>query len=84
MLLLGVFPRGPKPDATREKLQEVNRQIAQLDDGSHVTYLDIGNAFLSPDNIAVSGNHAGLSSPECTRLPALGRRHGAHALAAAR
>ena len=33
ILLLGVFPRSPKPDATRKKLEEVNRQIAKLDDG---------------------------------------------------
>ena len=49
VLLLGVFPRGQKPDATRAKLEEVNRQISRLDDGSHVTYLDIGKAFLNPD-----------------------------------
>ncbi len=49
ILLLGVFPRGAKPDETREKLDQVNRQIAHLDDGSNVTYLDIGKAFLNPD-----------------------------------
>lgn len=49
VLLLGVFPRGPKPDATRALLEDVNRRIAKLDDGSHVTYLDIGKAFLNPD-----------------------------------
>ena len=49
ILLLGVFPRGQKPDATREKLQAVNAKIARLDDGSHVKYLDIGKAFLNED-----------------------------------
>ncbi len=49
ILLLGVFPRGQKPDATREKLQAVNEKIAKLDDGSHVKYLDIGKAFLNED-----------------------------------
>jgi len=49
VLLLAVFPRGQKPDATRAKLDDVNRQIARLDDGSHVTYLDIGKAFLNSD-----------------------------------
>jgi lysophospholipase L1-like esterase len=49
ILLLGVFPRGQKPDATREKLQAVNARIARLDDGSHVKFLDIGKAFLNED-----------------------------------
>jgi lysophospholipase L1-like esterase len=49
VLLLGVFPRGQKPDATREKLQAVNTKIAGLDDGSHVKFLDIGKAFLNQD-----------------------------------
>jgi len=49
VLLLGVFPRSPKPDATRKKLEEVNRQISKLDDGKHVTFLDIRKFFLNPD-----------------------------------
>jgi len=49
ILLLGVFPRGQKPDATREKLQAVNARIARLDDGSQVKFLDIGKAFLNED-----------------------------------
>jgi lysophospholipase L1-like esterase len=49
VLLLGVFPRGQKPNATREKLSAVNAKIAHLDDGSHVKYLDIGKAFLNED-----------------------------------
>jgi lysophospholipase L1-like esterase len=50
VLLLGVFPRGEKPDASRAKLEEVNRQVSRLDDGTNVTYLDIGKAFTNPDN----------------------------------
>jgi lysophospholipase L1-like esterase len=49
ILLLGVFPRSQKPDATREKLQAVNAKIKGLDDGSHVKFLDIGKAFLNED-----------------------------------
>lgn len=49
VLLLGVFPRSQKPDNRRAKLEQVNREIAGLDDGSHVTYLDIGKAFLNAD-----------------------------------
>src|SRR5262249_32301417 len=33
VLLLGVFPRSQKPDATRKKLEEVNRQVSRLGDG---------------------------------------------------
>ena len=50
VLLLGVFPRGEKPNPQREKLQEVNRQIAMLDDGGKtVRYLDFGAKFVQPD-----------------------------------
>jgi beta-glucosidase len=49
ILLLGVFPRSPKPDATREKLQAVNAKIAGLDNSSHIKFLDIGKAFLNDD-----------------------------------
>jgi beta-glucosidase len=49
ILLLGVFPRDPKPSARRDKLSSVNARIAKLDDGSHVKFLDIGKAFLSDD-----------------------------------
>jgi lysophospholipase L1-like esterase len=49
VLLLGVFPRGEKPNATRDKLAEVNEKIASLADGKRVTYLDIGKQFLNDD-----------------------------------
>ncbi len=49
ILLLGVFPRGPKPNPGREKLSEVNEKIASLGDGKMVTYLDIGKNFLNED-----------------------------------
>jgi lysophospholipase L1-like esterase len=46
ILLLGIFPRGAQPDATRAKVDAVNRRIAGLDGRGGVTYLDIGQAFL--------------------------------------
>ena len=49
ILLLGIFPRGAKPDATRAKVSEVNERIAKLDGKSGVTFLDIGGRFLEPD-----------------------------------
>lgn len=49
ILLLGIFPRGPKPDAMREKLQAVNDRIATLHGRGGVTYLDIGKVFLEAD-----------------------------------
>jgi lysophospholipase L1-like esterase len=52
ILLLGVFPRGEKPDANpaREKLAAVNERIKKLDDGGKtVKYLDIGGRFLDED-----------------------------------
>jgi lysophospholipase L1-like esterase len=49
ILLLGIFPRGPKGDPYRGEIQRVNLRIAKLDDGKHVHYLDIGPKFLQPD-----------------------------------
>lgn len=49
ILLLGIFPRGAKPDKTREKIAEVNKIIAKLDGRNNVTYLDIGPTFLAAD-----------------------------------
>jgi lysophospholipase L1-like esterase len=49
ILLLAIFPRGQKPDATRAKVDEVNRLIAKLDERYYVTFLDIGAKFLEPD-----------------------------------
>lgn len=49
ILLLGVFPRGEKPNEMRAKMEAVNGVIAGLDGKKNVTYLDIGRVFLEPD-----------------------------------
>jgi len=54
ILLLGIFPRGmdpkdPKVAVLRQRIKDINAQIASLDDGQHVKYLDIGDKFLQPD-----------------------------------
>ena len=46
ILLLAIFPRGVPGDPVRDKIAEVNRIIARLDDQRHVFYLDIGAKFL--------------------------------------
>jgi lysophospholipase L1-like esterase len=50
ILLLGIFPRGERPDANRATIDAVNQRIARFDgrDGA-VTYLDIGDRFLAAD-----------------------------------
>ena len=50
ILLLGIFPRGASADdPLRVKLGEVNKQIASLEDGKRVKYMDIGQVFLEAD-----------------------------------
>lgn len=49
ILLLGIFPRAEKPSPVREQIQAINSQIAKLDDGKTVKYLDIGPKFLESD-----------------------------------
>lgn len=46
ILLLAVFPRSVPGDPVRDKIAEINRTIAKLDDQRHVFYLDIGAKFL--------------------------------------
>jgi lysophospholipase L1-like esterase len=50
VLLLGIFPRSERSDAeVRGKIKKVNAQIAKLDDGKQVHYMDIGDKFLEKD-----------------------------------
>jgi lysophospholipase L1-like esterase len=50
LLLLGVFPRGEKPDdELRQQAAEVNRHIQNLDELDFVTYMDIAERFLEED-----------------------------------
>jgi lysophospholipase L1-like esterase len=50
VLLFGIFPRSAKADdKVRAKIKDCNKQIAKLDDGKQVRYLDIGDQFLDPD-----------------------------------
>ena len=46
ILLLAIFPRGVPGDSVRDKIADVNKIIARLDDKKHVFYLDIGAKFL--------------------------------------
>lgn len=58
VLLLAVFPRGPRKlrDGSDEPWEQrmavirgVNRELARLDDGKTVRFLDVGPAFLASD-----------------------------------
>jgi len=49
VVLMAIFPRGPKPDAMRTKLDTTNKLLAQFAAPGRVTFLDIGAKFLQPD-----------------------------------
>ena len=49
VLLLGIFPRGEKGDSFRQTIKDINLQLARLDDGKMVKFLDIGPKYLGPD-----------------------------------
>jgi lysophospholipase L1-like esterase len=51
ILLLAIFPRGRPGDPVRDKIAEVNRIIAKLDDKQHVFYMDIGTKFLDDKGV---------------------------------
>lgn len=51
VLVLAIFPRGDKPNPQRDKISEVNKQVAAWDkvDGKNVIFFDFGAKFLDPD-----------------------------------
>jgi lysophospholipase L1-like esterase len=49
ILFLAIFPRGDQDDPQRQQVEQINQQIAALNDNQHVFFLDIGNKFLGPD-----------------------------------
>lgn len=50
VLLLGVFPRGAEPDNPfRATIKEMNVKLAALADDQNIFFMDIGDAFLTPD-----------------------------------
>ena len=51
ILLLAVFPRGLPGDSVRDKIADINRTVAKLDDQRHVFYLDIGAKFLDEKGV---------------------------------
>ena len=51
ILLLAIFPRSTPGDPVRDKIAEVNRIIAKLDDQQHVFYMDIGAQFLDDKGV---------------------------------
>ena len=51
ILLLAIFPRSVPGDPVRDKIADVNRIIAKLDDQKHVFYMDIGAKFLDDKGV---------------------------------
>ena len=51
ILLLAIFPRSVPGDPVREKIADVNRIVARLDDQKHVFFLDIGAKFLDEKGV---------------------------------
>jgi lysophospholipase L1-like esterase len=51
ILLLAIFPRSVPGDPVRDKIAEVNRIVARLDDQRHVFYMDIGRKFLDDNGV---------------------------------
>ena len=56
ILLLAIFPRGLAGDSVRDKIAEINRIIAKLDDQRHVFYMDIGARFLDEQGNFLPGS----------------------------
>jgi lysophospholipase L1-like esterase len=51
VLLLAIFPRSVPGDPVRDKLADVNRIIAKLDDQKRVFFMDIGAKFLDEKGV---------------------------------
>ena len=62
VLLLAVFPRGPKNGPLRGEVDAINAEIAKLADGKTTVYLDLGPVFLDaqgeiPHAVMADGLH---------------------------
>ncbi len=85
ILLLGIFPRDPQPDGKmRARNAEVNALIEELDDGEHVHYLNINDAFLDEAGGLSKEDHARLPPPEGEGLRHLGKGNRGETLCARR
>lgn len=54
IILMAIFPRGDDPKKppiakTREKINAINAELAKLNDGKMITFLDIGSKLTEPD-----------------------------------
>ncbi len=49
ILILAVFPRGPKPSSQREKNAKASEIASKIADGKMIHYLDINDKFLGED-----------------------------------
>ncbi len=49
VLLLGIFPRGARPNAQRDKISAVNEKIETIADATMIRYANIADAFLEKD-----------------------------------
>jgi lysophospholipase L1-like esterase len=49
IVLMAIFPRGPKPDGTRARIETINKLVAGLDGKDGITFLDIGAKFVESD-----------------------------------
>ena len=63
ILLLGIFPRGEKPNPQREKIAEINGIISKLNGTHNVTFLDIGPKFLTPEGLITQDIMPGFLHP---------------------
>ncbi len=74
ILLLAIFPRSVPGDPVRDKIAEVNRIIARLDDQRHVFFMDIGAKFLDDKRLLPARRvPAGQPAPAGAGLRHLGR-----------
>lgn len=49
ILLLGIFPRGEKPNPFRGKIREINGILAKMSDEKKIRVIDIGDRFVQSD-----------------------------------
>ncbi len=76
ILLQSIFPRGADPqDPLRQINSGVNEKISSLDDGQHVFFQDVSEAFLEPD-----GTISKEVMPDLLHLSAEGYRRWAETL----
>lgn len=51
VMVVGILPRGQKPDSTRGKIAKINAILAKFDDGNQIRFIDVSDKMMDADGL---------------------------------